>query len=429
AGLLSPDVRRVAGRRAHQRRVRADGGLGAGALRLSRQAHHRRAGGPAFRPAHGRGRHYAHGHLRAQRLGGQVGCRTGLQDRLHPARHCHRAHVHRPALRGAHRATRDRGPGARAGRGRGQPGGLAPADLPARHPARRAAGAPDRLRAGAGARHWRIRLGGVHPPQHAHADRDHTAAHHHQAGAIRLHRRHRHRGGDAGDFLCHAAGREPAAMVGEKIDGQGGLMSAAASTLTVPAPTARAAVRPATTEHPAVKWTLIGVSLLFLALFLLLPLVAVFYEALRKGFDAYVNALAERDALASIRLTLLAAGIAVPLNLVFGVAAAWAIAKFDFRGKNLLITLIDLPFSVSPVVAGLIYVLVFGLQGWLGPWLQEHDLKVIFAVPGIVLATIFVTFPFVARELIPLMEAQGREEEEAALVLGASGWQTFWRVT
>ncbi|HXC37361.1 MAG TPA: sulfate ABC transporter permease subunit CysW [Burkholderiales bacterium] len=206
-------------------------------------------------------------------------------------------------------------------------------------------------------------------------------------------------------------------------------MSAAASTLTVPAPTARAAVRPATTEHPAVKWTLIGVSLLFLALFLLLPLVAVFYEALRKGFDAYVNALAERDALASIRLTLLAAGIAVPLNLVFGVAAAWAIAKFDFRGKNLLITLIDLPFSVSPVVAGLIYVLVFGLQGWLGPWLQEHDLKVIFAVPGIVLATIFVTFPFVARELIPLMEAQGREEEEAALVLGASGWQTFWRVT
>jgi sulfate transport system permease protein len=178
-----------------------------------------------------------------------------------------------------------------------------------------------------------------------------------------------------------------------------------------------------------VKWALIGVSLLFLVLFLLLPLVAVFYEALRKGFDAYVNALVDRDALAAIRLTLLAAGIAVPLNLVFGVAAAWAIAKFDFRGKNVLVTFIDLPFSVSPVVAGLIYVLVFGLQGWLGPWLADHDLKVIFAVPGIVLATLFVTFPFIARELIPLMEAQGREEEEAALVLGASGWQTFWRVT
>jgi sulfate transport system permease protein len=178
-----------------------------------------------------------------------------------------------------------------------------------------------------------------------------------------------------------------------------------------------------------VRWTLIGVSLLFLALFLLLPLASVFYEALRKGFDACVAALVEPDAMASIRLTLLAAVIAVPLNLAFGVVAAWVIAKFDFRGKSVLTTFIDLPFSVSPVVAGLIYVLVFGLQGWLGPWLQEHDLKVIFAVPGIILATIFVTFPFVARELIPLMEAQGKDEEEAALVLGASGWQTFRRVT
>ena len=207
-------------------------------------------------------------------------------------------------------------------------------------------------------------------------------------------------------------------------------MSAVPAPITVASPAARrSAQRSATAEHPAVKWALIGVSLLFLVLFLLLPLVAVFYEALRKGFDAYVNALVDRDALAAIRLTLLAAGIAVPLNLVFGVAAAWAIAKFDFRGKNVLVTFIDLPFSVSPVVAGLIYVLVFGLQGWLGPWLADHDLKVIFAVPGIVLATLFVTFPFIARELIPLMEAQGREEEEAALVLGASGWQTFWRVT
>ena len=174
---------------------------------------------------------------------------------------------------------------------------------------------------------------------------------------------------------------------------------------------------------------LIGLAFSFLFLFLLVPLVAVFAEALRKGWDAYLAAIVEPDALSAIKLTLLAAGIAVPLNLAFGVSAAWAIAKFDFRGKSLLVTLIDLPFSVSPVIAGLIYVLIFGLQGWFGHWLADHDLKIIFAVPGIVLATIFVTFPFVARELIPLMEAQGKEEEEAAIVLGASGWQTFWRVT
>ncbi|CAB1370908.1 sulfate ABC transporter permease subunit CysW [Denitratisoma oestradiolicum] len=186
----------------------------------------------------------------------------------------------------------------------------------------------------------------------------------------------------------------------------------------------------AATREPAwVKWTLIIVSLSFFAFFLLLPLAVVFTEALRKGWDAYRVALVEPDALAAVALTLTAAAIAVPLNLVFGVAAAWLIAKFEFRGRHLLVTLIDLPFSVSPVIAGLIYVLVFGAQGWFGPWLQEHDIKIIFAVPGIVLATVFVTFPFVARELIPLMEAQGREEEEAAAVLGAPGWKTFWHVT
>ena len=174
---------------------------------------------------------------------------------------------------------------------------------------------------------------------------------------------------------------------------------------------------------------LIAVALIFLTLFLFVPLAAVFAEALRKGWDAYLAAIVEPDALSAIRLTLLTAAIAVPLNLVFGVAAAWAIAKFQFRGKNLLLTLIDLPFSVSPVISGLIYVLLFGAQGWFGEWLREHDIKILFAVPGIVLATIFVTFPFVARELIPLMQAQGTEEEEAALVLGASGWRTFWHVT
>lgn len=185
----------------------------------------------------------------------------------------------------------------------------------------------------------------------------------------------------------------------------------------------------ATQESTWVKRTILIAALSFFALFLLLPLLAVFVEALRKGVDVYWQALSDPDALSAVKLTLLTALISVPLNLVFGVAAAWTIAKFEFRGKHLLITLIDLPFSVSPVIVGLMYVLVFGANGWFGAWLIEHDIKIIFAVPGIVLATIFVTFPFVARELIPLMQAQGREEEEAAVVLGARGWQTFWYVT
>ena len=185
----------------------------------------------------------------------------------------------------------------------------------------------------------------------------------------------------------------------------------------------------ASTEPAWVRRLLIGVALAFLALFLFVPLAAVFFEALKKGVGVYLAAISEPDALSAIKLTLIAAAISVPLNLVFGVAAAWSITKFDFRGKNLLLTLIDLPFSVSPVIAGLIFVLVFGLQGWLGEWSRDHDLKIIFALPGIVLATIFITFPFVARELIPLMQAQGIEQEEAARVLGAGGWQTFFRIT
>lgn len=203
--------------------------------------------------------------------------------------------------------------------------------------------------------------------------------------------------------------------------------------IALPAPTvpvAASARAPSATLEPRwVQYSLIGAALLFLVLFLFVPLFAVFAEALRKGWSAYVAAIVEPDAVSAIKLTLLAALISVPLNLVFGVSAAWSIAKFDFRGKNLLITLIDLPFSVSPIISGLIYVLIFGAQGWLGPWLYEHDIKILFALPAIVLATIFVTFPFVARELIPLMQSQGSEEEEAALVLGASGWQTFWHVT
>jgi sulfate/thiosulfate transport system permease protein len=202
----------------------------------------------------------------------------------------------------------------------------------------------------------------------------------------------------------------------------------AASTLAPSLPVA-APWRAKPARMGVVPVLLIVVALAYIGLVLLLPLVAVFVEAFRKGADYYFAAIAEPEALSAIRLTLTAAAIAVPSNLIFGIAAAWAIAKFDFRGKAILITLIDLPFAVSPVVSGLVYVLLFGLQGWFGPWLSAHDLKIIFAVPGIVLATIFVTFPFVARELIPLMQAQGREEEEAAVVLGANGWQTLWRVT
>ena len=207
------------------------------------------------------------------------------------------------------------------------------------------------------------------------------------------------------------------------------------TTTTLPAvPALRRSVAPrtalaATAEPPWVRRTLIGLALAFLAFFLFVPLAAVFFEAFKKGWGVYLAAITEPDAVSAIWLTLIAAAISVPLNLVFGIAAAWSIAKFDFRGKNVLLTLIDLPFSVSPVIAGLIYVLIFGLQGWFGASLRDHDLKVIFAVPGIVLATVFVTFPFIARELIPLMQAQGQEQEEAARVLGASGWQMFWRVT
>lgn len=185
----------------------------------------------------------------------------------------------------------------------------------------------------------------------------------------------------------------------------------------------------ATKESGLVKWILIGTAVLVLSWLIVLPLVVVLTEALKKGFGVYVEAISNPDALSALRLTLIVAAISVPLSTIFGVASAWAITKFKFRGKQILITLIDLPFAVSPVIGGLIYVLVYGAHGWFGPWLQEHDIKVIFAIPGIVLATLFITFPFVARELIPLMEDQGQQEEEAAVMLGARGFRIFWKVT
>lgn len=188
-------------------------------------------------------------------------------------------------------------------------------------------------------------------------------------------------------------------------------------------------MRGATDDHPLARWALTAVTIAFVVLFLLLPLITVFSAALGKGFKVAWDALGDPDTLSAVELTAITALIAVPMNTAVGVAAAWAVSKYDFRGKSILTSFIDLPFSVSPVISGLIYVLIFGLQGWLGPWLREHDIKIIFALPGIVLATMFVTFPFVARELIPLMTDQGRDEEEAAMSLGASGWQTFFRVT
>jgi len=184
-----------------------------------------------------------------------------------------------------------------------------------------------------------------------------------------------------------------------------------------------------TTENPWVRRSLIGVALLFVAIMLVLPMVLVLSQALAHGVGDYWRALSDKDAISALKLTLLAAAIAVPANVIFGVSAAWCIAKFEFKGKQLLLTFIDLPFAVSPVISGLVYVLLFGLNGWCGEWLRDHDVKIIYAVPGIVLATIFVTFPFVARELIPVMQEQGTDEEEAAATLGANGWQTFWRVT
>ncbi len=204
-----------------------------------------------------------------------------------------------------------------------------------------------------------------------------------------------------------------------------------AGSVALRAPTAAPKVHlvGVTYESTWVRWLLTGLALAFLLLFLFLPLLAVFTEAFRKGVQVYLASFHDADALSAIKLTLITAAIAVPLNLVFGLSAAWCIGKFSFPGRSLLITFIDLPFAVSPVVSGLIYVLLFGAQGWFGPWLFEHDVKIIFAVPGIVLATIFVTFPFVAREVIPLMQAQGSSEEQAAVSLGATGWQAFWHVT
>lgn len=202
-----------------------------------------------------------------------------------------------------------------------------------------------------------------------------------------------------------------------------------AGIVTNPRSSAEAKTQKHLTEAPVVRWILIGIALLFIALVVVLPLVTVISQSLRKGWDVYIGALSDPDALSALKLTLVTALIAVPLNAIFGVAAAWAITKFKFRGKNLLVTLIDLPFAVSPVVSGLIYVLLFGAQGLLGPFLKDHDINIIFATPGIVLATMFVTFPFVARELIPVMEAQGTQDEEAAVSLGARGWRIFFKVT
>src|SRR5882724_7395834 len=418
-GDVPPDVRRRAAGRRHQRPLRSAGRVGAGPLSLSGQAPGGRARRSAVRPPHRGGRDRADRRLFAQRLDRTPAGAARHPGRLHTAGRDRGAHLHRPAVRGAHGPARAPGPRQRVGGGRCQPGRLPLADLPARDRAAPCSRPDHRLRPGLRPRRWRVRLGHLHRRQRADGVRDHPAPDHHQAGAVRLRGCSRHRGGDAGRVVpALDADQRPATPRAAR--GNPGSLTMATATLDAPV---------VTSEHPAIRWLLTGVALAFLGLFLVVPLAAVFAFALRKGIEVYLASIAEPDALAAVRLTLLIAAVTVPLNMAFGIAAAWAVARFEFRGKRVLVALIDLPFSVSPVVAGLIYMLIFGAQGWLGPWLNEHGVKVVFAVPGMVLATVFVTFPFVARELIPLLQAQGSEEEEAARILGASGWQTFWRVT
>ncbi|EJT84514.1 sulfate ABC transporter permease [Pseudomonas putida S11] len=260
-------------------------------------------------------------------------------------------------------------------------------------------------------RRGRVWFGDLHCRQHADENRDPAAADHGQARPIRLHRRDRHRRADAGGFLHPAAADQPAAAPHRNPLKEAGMSSSSLNATAA----ANAARRGSATS----RRILIGLGWLVFALFLLLPLVIVVSQALKNGFGTFFEAIFEPDALSALKLTLLAVAISVPLNLVFGVSAAWCVSKYTFRGKSILVTLIDLPFSVSPVIAGLVYVLMFGAQGLFGPWLQDHDIQIVFALPGIVLATIFVTVPFVARELIPLMQEQGTQEEEAARLLGA----------
>src|SRR6266403_1072518 len=377
AGDVPPDLRRRAAGRRHQRPLRSAGRVGSGPLPLSGEAPGGRARRSAVRPPHRGGRDRADRRVFAQRLDRTPAGAARHPGRLHAAGRDRGAHLHRPAVRGAHGPARAPGPRQRVGRGRGQPGRLPLADLPARDRAAPGSRPDHRLRPGLRPRRRRVRLGHLHRRQRADGVRDHPAPDHHQAGAVRLRGCSRHRGGDAGRVVpALDADQRPATPRAAR--GNPGSLTMATATLDAPV---------VTSEHPAIRWLLTGVALAFLGLFLVVPLAAVFASALRKGIEVYLASIAEPDAL------------------------------------------VDLPFSVSPVVAGLIYMLIFGAQGWLGPWLNEHGVKVVFAVPGMVLATVFVTFPFVARELIPLLQAQGSEEEEAARILGASGWQTFWRVT
>src|SRR5581483_10333963 len=420
-------VRIGADRRMRECRVRPAGRVGVRALRISRQALVRLDHRPALRASDRGRRHRADVALRRQRLDRPVPRAARDQGCLYAARHHRRDDVHRAAVRGAHGRARLAGGGERARGSCGIPRRKPLANRVARDPAGRGARVAHGLRARARARGGRIRLDHLHRRQHPDGVGDRAAAHHHQARGVRLRGRHRDRGGDARDLLHAVAGDQRAAGLRAPEES----VSVDHSLLDPPKlPFEPLIERNAViTEQPWVRWLLTALALVFLSAFLLLPLVSLFVEALRGGVHAYFAAFKEPDALAAIKLTLLTAAIAVPLNLVFGICAAWAIAKFEFRGKQILITLIDLPFSVSPVVAGLIYVIIFGAQGWAGPWLAAHDIKIIFAVPGIVLATIFITFPFIARELIPLMQEQGQDDEQAALSLGASGWQTFWNIT
>src|SRR5690606_6884754 len=420
-GFVSSYVRRGLAGGAGEPGVRPAGGVGAGALPVSGQEDRRCAGGPAICVAYCGGRHRPDGPVCEEWLAGRAaGIVAGHQGGFHAGGYRRSPDLYRHPVRGAHCAACARRRGARTRRGRLQPGGKPVAGDTPCAAAHADAGDADGFRPGVRAGRGRVRVSGFHCRQPSHGFGNHAAAYHRETRAVRLCRGCRDRDRDAGVFLRAAAADQLAAgMAGapRREAGMNTLMSAGPG------------LPDHLTEPRWVRGVVLALALGFLALFLLAPLAAVFAEAFKKGWELYLAAITEPDAWSAIKLTLWVAAVALPVNLVFGVAAAWAITKFQFRGKQFLITLIDLPFSVSPVVAGLVFVLLFGAQGWLGDWLQQHDLKSVYAVSGVVLATWFVTFPFIARELIPLMQAQGSEEEQAALTLGAGGWQIFWRVT
>src|SRR5581483_4760761 len=426
--LLSAFIRRSPAGRLHQSGVRLHHRVDARALRIPGAQAHGCDDRPAVCPADGRLRHCAHGGLREQRLARPIPGHGRYPCCVHPPRRHPGDDTHRDALRGAHRAARTpRGPtgsGGCGGDARSRALVRVPQSDRTRGAARDAHGLYARLRTRARG----VRLDHFHLGQPPDEDRDHAASHRHPPGGVRLPGRGCSRLRHACRIVRDPSRDQPAAGLGTGSHGPEGTMTAAGAQ---PGSLEELATRPGreTLLSALARRSLIGIAVAFLAALLLAPLAVVFVTAFGHGVQVYLRAFADPDTQAAIRLTLLTALVVVPANPAFGLAAAWAIAMFDFRGKSLLITLIDLPIAISPVISGLLFVLLFGMRGWFGAWLAANGISIVFAIPGIMLATLFVTFPYVARELIPLMQQLGNDEEEAAITLGAGAWMTFFRVT